>query len=361
MENLLFDILPISFSKNKSQIYLNKSINYLSEELQKKETILDKSLICNLSLKSKENELQDSYLSWFTLSILRSICHEPNIEIKNLEFIENIFFDLLNENTCEEKLGIQNLYFNSNGFEYKIPLNLPEKLKMSFDNWKEFESEDLYNKWELKFLKSLELINAINPTVLSEINLLVENILVVHSQNNSHGSMSPKNIMGTVYLPNVEDITLVAECLIHEGLHQYLYRIEHCSPLFNDADGINEIYYSPWKDEPRPLIMVLHGAFVFTGVIMYYIMLCQKNILPNKLPEFVSRLSHRYLQVKIALDVLDKNNKFTKFGSEVFEILQEYLTDIFESPFLDLTDNINDVLDHKLKYSKTDYLHASIS
>ena len=93
--------------------------------------------------------------------------------------------------------------------------------------------------------------------------------------------MSPKSLIGTIYLPDVEDVTLIAECLVHECLHQYLYRIEFAGPLFLNNDGLEELYYSPWKDNPRPLIMVLHGAFVFSGVVMLYNELIEKDLPKN--------------------------------------------------------------------------------
>ncbi|MFN5930065.1 MAG: aKG-HExxH-type peptide beta-hydroxylase, partial [Sphingobacteriales bacterium] len=217
-----------------------------------------------------------------------------------------------------------------------------------------------YDQWEINFSKSIELIEKINPELITCINLLVENILVVYSQDNSHGSMSPKNIIGTVYLPDIEDFTLLAECLIHEALHQYLYRLEHCASLFVENEGIKEIYYSPWKDEPRPLIMVLHGAFVFTGVILYYHQLCEKNIIPDMIEEFKIRLSKRHVQVSVAVEVLLKNNKLTGFGTQIVEIIQENLREVTQSGFLDVSTSMNDVLDHKLKFSGKDYIHANI-
>ena len=58
----------------------------------------------------------------------------------------------------------------------------------------------------------------------------------------------------------------VAECFLHEALHQKLFRIESAINLFENDSSIEEKYYSPWRIDPRPLRMLLHGAFVFTAI-----------------------------------------------------------------------------------------------
>jgi len=172
--------------------------------------------------------------------------------------------------------------------------------------------------------------------------------------------MSPKSIMGSVFLPEIDDSTLISECFIHECLHQYLYRLEHVSNFFENNDGLEEFYYSPWKDEPRPLIMVLHGAFVFTGVIMFYIELSKKNLPTKFINLFKERIIYRYTQVNIAINVLKNNNKFTKFGNDIFEILESYIDEIAHSEYCDNSLQIDNVLEHYSKFSKKDYKHVTV-
>ena len=143
---------------------------------------------------------------------------------------------------------------------------------------------------------------------------MVKNVLVIESKDDSHGSMSPKNIMGSVYLPDVEDSTLIAECFIHECLHQYLYRLDHVSSIFNNNEGNEELYYSPWKEEPRPLNMVLHGAFVFTGVMLFYHELCKKD-----LSELGQELQSVYW-----------NAYNTAYEDEIYKLVYDGLDDYFE-------------------------------
>jgi HEXXH motif-containing protein len=124
---------------------------------------------------------------------------------------------------------------------------LTEILELSYGNYKIFNKIYSYENWDSNFIKALEIIRSVNLQLLYKINPLVYNILVIESQDESHGSMSPKSLTGTIFLPDVEDSTLIAECFVHECLHQYLYRFEHVSSFFENKDGLDELYYKPWE------------------------------------------------------------------------------------------------------------------
>jgi hypothetical protein len=146
---------------------------------------------------------------------------------------------------------------------------------------------------------------------------------------------------------------------VHESLHQYLYRLEHLSPLFVGDNGIKEIYYSPWKEEPRPLIMVLHGAFVFAGVVLFYYELLKNKIKPEFADEFNFRLANRITQVEIALEVLSKTNHLTEFGNSLLNILIDYMKEVKTNVSFNESLIENQIYHHKKMYSTLDYLHVS--
>lgn len=357
MKELLFDILPIDFVLEKSKNYLNKNYQFLIGELkQNKQYTNYEFYFIKLESLAVENKIEDSPINWFFLDVLRSL--KLNLPDNNKN---NLILNLFKKVTLgENEIGLLDYSFESNGFVYNIPLNLVNKLELTYGNYKIFNNIINYENWDTSFIKALEIVRSVNLQLLYDINPLVKNILVIESQGESHGSMSPKSIMGSVFLPEIDDSTLIAECFIHECLHQYLYRLEHVSNFFENRDGIDELYYSPWKDEPRPLIMVLHGAFVFTGVIMFYIELSKKDLPTKYLDTFKERIVYRYSQVNLALNVLSNNNKFTKFGNDIFDILRSYVDEIGNSEYFDNSIQIDSVLEHFSNYSKKDYKHVTI-
>ena len=236
-----------------------------------------------------------------------------------------------------------------------IPKNLVKILEVNYDSWKVFEDEGSYLKWNDNFKKAVELVDSVDSQSLNTIGTIIKYLLVLKSQGDAHGSMSPQNITGTVFLPDTEDYTLIAECLVHEGLHNYLYRLEHCQPIFNKNEGTVEKYYSPWKDFARPLTMVIHGAFVFTGVIIFYHDLIKRNIIDGYGDTFEDRIVYRLQQVYLAIDVLEKNNHLTDFGKSILSLMKESLEEIKGdyNGFGILNENIEE---HVKKFSDKNFL-----
>jgi len=66
----------------------------------------------------------------------------------------------------------------------------------------------------------------------------------------------------------------VAESILHESMHLYLTLIEGVVPLVNN--DLKSVYYSPWREEERPVRGVLHGIFVFKAVSDFYHLLFPK-------------------------------------------------------------------------------------
>ncbi|MFD7403299.1 HEXXH motif domain-containing protein [Streptomyces sp. NPDC059866] len=55
--------------------------------------------------------------------------------------------------------------------------------------------------------------------------------------------------------------------VLHEFRHTLLNGLLFLSPLFEECD---EAFYAPWRDDPRPLGGLAHGAYAFSGVAHYW-------------------------------------------------------------------------------------------
>jgi len=60
----------------------------------------------------------------------------------------------------------------------------------------------------------------------------------------------------------------VAEAVLHETMHLYLTLLERIVDLVLPSSPA--LYYSPWREENRPVRGVLHGLFVFRAVHDFY-------------------------------------------------------------------------------------------
>jgi hypothetical protein len=358
MSMLLLDILDISETKSRSGRYLSHSMRYFASKSIHVSTLINKHIEGKLleEVSQKETFL-DTPFTWLTLANLKLFCESPG-EIHDMSAFVRLLKGVLSDDGCPEDIS-QSQYM-CNGFSYQVPFKIGSYLNLDVWDWTVIDSAERYTKWNKSLAASIGLFQSIEPAIIPAIGELASHILILESHGDSHGSMSPRSLIGNVFLPEIEDFSIVSECLIHECLHQYLYRIEHCGRIFVNDEGTKELYYSPWKDIPRPLTMVLHGAFVFTGVCLFYESLISNRILESRSSEFLSRLTTRHSQVVLALDVLRRNNHMTGFGSEILSILEETMADIAASRGIG-NNILNDfVSDHRRQFATKDFKHVHV-
>ena len=356
MSKLLFDLLPSDTLMEKSKNFLNKSIWYHAKKIKNSNNELFSNEIKQIIALSEKNKIEDTPFSWYVLNNIKYLRSKELNDNDNYNLIRKILHQSLNEQ--DNILGINYLnipHINEKISKITIPQNLVETLKIEYDDWKVFENESLYIEWATDFRKAVDLIDSVDNKSLITIGKIIKYLLVLKSQGDAHGSMSPQNVTGTIFLPDTKDYTLIAECLVHEGLHNYLYRLEYCNPIFKNNKGVIEKYYSPWKDFARPLTMVIHGAFVFTGVIIFYDDLIRKNIIDGYGDTFENRLVYRLKQVYLAIDVLETNDFLTDFGKSILSIMKESLEKI-ENDYPAFKRPHEDIDNHVFKFSNKNFI-----
>lgn len=77
----------------------------------------------------------------------------------------------------------------------------------------------------------------------------------------------------------------VAESILHEAMHLKLTLIENHVDLIEPNS--KETFYSPWRDEERPIRGVLHGIFVFKAIKDFYKLIAEKYSPNAKESQFI--------------------------------------------------------------------------
>lgn len=130
---------------------------------------------------------------------------------------------------------------------------------------------------------------------------------------------------------------LVSEMIIHELSHQRLFRLQDEDPLIDSesyGSGWNECnYYSPWRDDPRPINGVFHGFIVFSEVSTFWLKLIMRNRLDEKDRNIAERrMTMLGFQLSLAKDTLNE----CRFTSKGEKLLEEYTWNLQERilPFI---------------------------
>jgi HEXXH motif-containing protein len=99
--------------------------------------------------------------------------------------------------------------------------------------------------------------------------------------------------------------------LMHEFQHAKLAALEHLVTLHSGNPRAE--YYAPWRDDPRPLGALLHGAYAHLGVVKYWHAAAQAGGWPR--PAAV-QLEHGYwcAAVREAINQILKSGELTAAG-----------------------------------------------
>jgi HEXXH motif-containing protein len=116
--------------------------------------------------------------------------------------------------------------------------------------------------------------------------------------------------------------TEFAEALVHEMQHSKLNALLDLVKLIDD-DGA-ERYLAPWRDDPRPLVGLVHGVYAFTSGVEFW--LAQEPTTRETETRGVTfDIAYRRLQVRRALHTLRASGHLTQPGTELVDTVSNRL------------------------------------
>ena len=241
---------------------------------------------------------------------------------------------------CSNDLRQQLYFFNDSNLKFRCN-NVPSII---------IDKKSVIKQKEIK--SSFELLNKFFKRDIDVLLNYCECAYMIHSKENSFFSGNDEVNLGLIYLPNIKNKFYLAECVLHEFMHQRLCIIEDVAKIFEGSKHQNEKYYSPWRNDARPLRMVVHGLYVFTAIIEYWC--CFLN--DNKMKQHaIENCYLRILQNKDAIKIINKYSKLTEIGNFIMTKLIEINKEIEYKIKDEIENNIkqkikNQVLEHKKKY-----------
>jgi HEXXH motif-containing protein len=117
------------------------------------------------------------------------------------------------------------------------------------------------------------------PRALNFINAHMKTVLLRRSGAIADASSaSNREHVGFCVLTNMhvpaDRVLLCAEALVHESIHQYLYKTEAQTGNFCDLSEART-YRSPWSGKRIPLHSLIHACFVWYGLLTFWCQLAR--------------------------------------------------------------------------------------
>lgn len=116
-----------------------------------------------------------------------------------------------------------------------------------------------------KITAALRLIGEVDPQRGEQIETGITWYASLNSPNPEvHRSRTVLNLRGVIFLSPADNKRILAEAIVHEYYHEVLHARMEVEELL--IFGEEPRFYSPWRDDPRPLAGLLHALYVHTGV-----------------------------------------------------------------------------------------------
>jgi HEXXH motif-containing protein len=106
------------------------------------------------------------------------------------------------------------------------------------------------------------------PEYLEWIGRVIRGIVPVETLGEARCSGSDTYRPGLIYISTDESPIYLAEAMIHEATHQYMFLLTRLGPLENGADPT--LYYSPVKQRNRPIGAIALAYHAFANVLFFY-------------------------------------------------------------------------------------------
>jgi uncharacterized protein len=124
------------------------------------------------------------------------------------------------------------------------------------------------NAWGSVLGPAWDLLARHHRTTAAEVAGLISVLTPRLSPDHGQVGATSHETFGSVALSAPTDGRTFAVTLAHEAQHAKLFAILDIATLTMPENG--RFYYAPWRDDPRPLSGLLHGAYAYLGVTGFW-------------------------------------------------------------------------------------------
>ena len=172
---------------------------------------------------------------------------------------------------------------------------------------------------------ALALVERHQPSALEHMRELVQVVAFKPPASGDYSNVSFSDLPGAFILSAVKEPYWMADALIHELLHNRLFFILDRGEILEGVAEGDEAgdFYSPWRDDLRPLSGLLHAVYVYVGVGKFWLSVCKSGETSGVLREYSEDQAVRaVLDLKIGIDQLRRHATFTEIGVGLFKELE---------------------------------------
>jgi hypothetical protein len=153
---------------------------------------------------------------------------------------------------------------------------------------------------------ALELVYAIDAATYAFVTSALTAIVIYDTPVNpkSFSSSSSRSFAGAAMISNVlgghVDRYRLADAIVHEAVHAYLYAVEAHAPLVYPARRVEPSITSPWTGALLPLHAFTHACFVWLALLRFWSeATCKGDLLQSRAEHFRIRALRGFVQQRL--------------------------------------------------------------
>lgn len=146
-------------------------------------------------------------------------------------------------------------------------------------------------------------------------------------------NVSHSDFPGAAVLGAIEDPYWLADSIIHEVHHSRLFQLEEHGRFFENAgDNLmrDASYYSPWREDPRPLHGIFHAVYV--NLPVWHFWADVRESAPDDVDEGLAASQMIYVALLLAIGIrqLERHAAFSAFGRALFDAMAREAEQLLE-------------------------------
>jgi HEXXH motif-containing protein len=182
--------------------------------------------------------------------------------------------------------------------------------------------------------QALKLIDRHCPATFEHFRSVIRLIALKPSDIGDYSNISHSDLPGSFVVTVANDPYLMADFFIHEFHHNRFFFVEELGAFFaQERDNLMTLneYYSPFRDDLRPLHGIFHGLYVYLAVWRFYFAVYRSDETSGLRRAAVSdQVALISTQLAISVSQLRRYAQFTTLGEDLFKAMADETAHIQE-------------------------------
>lgn len=148
-----------------------------------------------------------------------------------------------------------------------------------------------------------------------EVSTFVKEIVILDSNRVIAGSSF--KTLGLIYIKATTNLTTMdlLDYIVHEAAHQYIFRLSAVDPLCLNPPS--ELYASPLRKDPRPMLGIYHATFVTARLIYLFKALESQNNEVEFSGEIKQKIAYYIERYQAGLQTTMQHGNLTELGKKL--------------------------------------------